>query len=544
MTRHLYLVIALSASVVGGLSLFRLDTAHAASEPDKGVAFRTSDRCVACHNGLKTKEGQDVSIGFEWRASIMGNASRDPYWQASIRRESIDHPESAAQVEDDCSNCHMPIPHLTAKANGKTTQVFSRFPLAEKHKGIDESNDGVSCSVCHQVEANGLGTKQTFNGEVQVASPKDKNYRPEYGPFVVDAAHQRIMQSSTAGYVPNEAAHIRDAGLCGSCHTLYTKAIGPGGKQVGVLPEQMPFLEWQHSDYVKTQTCQECHMPRVNEPVQVSSVYGPKRDGLHQHVFVGGNVLMEHILIDHHDDLAVQALPEELTAASKRTLEFLQKSTARVIITSIESSAHGLSFDVHAENLTGHKLPTAYPSRRVWLHVTVRDQGGGVVFESGALNPNGSIVGNDNDADAARFEPHYTEITRPDEVQIFEPILKDSEGHVTTGLLAAVEYAKDNRLLPTGFDKQSADHDIAVVGGAKDDPNFTDKGSVTRYVVDTGSAVGPFHVEAELWYQPVGYRWAHNLAPYKAEEPQRFVGYYEAETHNSAVVLARAESTR
>ncbi len=59
-----------------------------------------------------------------------------------------------------------------------------------------------------------------------------------------------------------------------------------------------------------------------------------------------------------------------------------------------------------------------------------------------------------------------------------------------------------------------------------DDPGFNDKGSAVRYVVSTGNAVGPFHVEVELWYQPIGFRWAHNLAPYQASEPQRMVKYY------------------
>ena len=91
---------------------------------------------------------------------------------------------------------------------------------------------------------------------------------------------------------------------------------------------------------------------------------------------------------------------------------------------------------MHVENLGGHKLPTAYPSRRAWLHFTVRDANGRVVFESGALNPDGSIMGNDNDEDPLKFEPHYREITSSQEVEIYEPILKDSEGKVTTGLLA------------------------------------------------------------------------------------------------------------
>ncbi len=90
------------------------------------------------------------------------------------------------------------------------------------------------------------------------------------------------------------------------------------------------------------------------------------------------------------------------------------------------------------ENLTGHKLPTAFPSRRAWLHFVVRDRDGRVVFESGAINPDGSIAGNDNDADKTKYEPHYREITSAEQVEIYEDILGDPEGKVTTGLLQAV----------------------------------------------------------------------------------------------------------
>jgi hypothetical protein len=63
-------------------------------------------------------------------------------------------------------------------------------------------------------------------------------------------------------------------------------------------------------------------------------------------------------------------------------------------------------------------------------------------------------------------------------------------------------------------------------------------------VVPAGNAQGPFHVEAELWYQPVGFRWAHNLEPYKAAEPQRWVRYFQENSTQSAVVLAHAEAAQ
>ena len=58
--------------------------------------FQTSDRCFACHNSLSTSQGEDISIGFAWRASMMANSARDPYWQAGVRRETIDHPQATS----------------------------------------------------------------------------------------------------------------------------------------------------------------------------------------------------------------------------------------------------------------------------------------------------------------------------------------------------------------------------------------------------------------------------------------------------------------
>ncbi len=493
---------------------------HTAPKP----SFQTSDRCLACHNGIVTPSGEDVSIGFDWRSSMMGNSSRDPYWQGSVRRESIDHPESQAAIEDECSICHMPITRFEAKLEGRKGQIFSHLPFDRDKKDNAKAEDGVSCSVCHQIAKEKLGTAESFNGGFVVNPPSAKGEHPEYG--------------------PTEDAHIRDSALCGTCHTLKTRALGPGGKEIGTFPEQMPYPEWLHSDYPNRSSCQSCHMPEIRGQVPITAVLGVPREGAHQHTFVAANFFMLRMLNLHRNDLSVTALPTELTAQAEKTITFLQSQSARVSIPRVELVSDRLHVQVLVQNLTGHKMPTAYPSRRAWLHVTVRDARENKVFESGALHADGSIEGNDNDADPARFEPHYREITSSDQVQIYEPILKDAAGHVTTGLLSAVGYLKDNRLLPSGFKKETAEPDIAVVGDAADDPNFTDAGSLVRYSVSTGNAQGPFHVEAELWYQPIGFRWAHNLSPYNAPEPKRFVGYYDSMESATAVLLARAEATQ
>jgi hypothetical protein len=122
--------------------------------------------------------------------------------------------------------------------------------------------------------------------------------------------------------------------------------------------------------------------------------------------------------------------------------------------------------------------------------------------------------------------------------------MKDQHGKVTTGLLAAIGYLKDNRLLPTGFDKRTADKDIAVIGDAVGDPKFSAGEDVVNYSVPVSDTGGPFHITVELLYQPIGFRWAHNLEGYKANEPQRFVGYYDSMSSAATATLARTEATK
>src|SRR5205085_805185 len=127
------------------------------------------------------------------------------------------------------------------------------------------------------------------------------------------------------------------------------------------------------------------------------------------------------------------------------------------------------------------------------------------------------------------------EIRDAAQVQIYESIMGDAAGLPTTGLLSAARYLKDNRLLPHGFDKRTADKDIAVHGSAADDQNFNGAGDRVRYSVAVGNAPGPFQIDAELWFQPISYRWASNLKEYNADEPKRFTRFYESMSSASAL---------
>ena len=144
------------------------------------------DQCMACHERITTRGGEDVSFGTLWRASIMANSARDPYWQASVRREVTDHSGARAHIEDECSRCHMPMENERARSAGRTGAVFERLedPLA---------TDGVACALCHQISKQRLGERTSFNGGFVI---EPRGWPVMYGPFDLDAQRTSLMRSA------------------------------------------------------------------------------------------------------------------------------------------------------------------------------------------------------------------------------------------------------------------------------------------------------------------------------------------------------------
>src|SRR5499425_820459 len=343
-----YLILAAAVSLV---SLPKSDQAAESERKPKIDLFQTSDRCFACHNSLSTSSGEDISIGFAWRATMMANSARDPYWQAGVRRESIDHAGAKKEIEDECSKCHMPMARFQSHYEGKEGEVFAHLNFNSDERMDLLAQDGVSCSLCHQIQKDKLGTRESLVGGFVVDTTRPRGEREEYGPFKIENGDNRIMRTSTSGYRPTEGEQIRQSELCATCHTLITTALGPDGKKIGELPEQMPYQEWVASDFKDNKSCQNCHMPVVEEMVRVTNTMGRYRDGMARHIFVGGNFFMQRMLNKYRDELGVAALPEEFGAAATRTVEQLKSKTAQISIDRINVAGNRLQADISVQNL-------------------------------------------------------------------------------------------------------------------------------------------------------------------------------------------------
>ena len=284
--------------IVVTLALLLLATPALADASPGNPSFTTthfsgSGNCSQCHNGLTDNQGKDVSIVRDWSSTMMANSSRDPFWKAKVRSELARNPHLASVINDKCSKCHAPMANYEARKEGTlATQTIFDGILEAGHPKHDAALDGVSCTVCHQIPNSPLlGTLKGMSGNYTINATKTI-YGQYGGPG--DASITPQPMRNNTGYTPAYSAHISESKLCASCHNLKTPYVDAAGNVLSTtpeseFPEQMPYSEWEHSDYVNRASCQSCHMSRT-DGVKIASRpswISAKRDNFALHDFIG-----------------------------------------------------------------------------------------------------------------------------------------------------------------------------------------------------------------------------------------------------------------
>jgi len=495
--------------------------------------FSGSDNCTQCHNNLTDNQGNDVAIEKDWSATMMANSTRDPFWKAKVRTELNRNPHLADVINDKCSRCHAPMANFEAKKNNEPIEILDNGFLNASHSRHDAAMNGVSCTLCHQIQDSPkLGTLESFTGKYEIGNNKEI-----FGPY--DNLFPNPMVMNT-GFTPKFSLHTKESEMCATCHNVKTPFVDGAGTVLSTtleseFPEQMPYSEWLHSDYAETNSCQSCHMERANGvPISNRPMWLEGRNNFAVHEFVGANTFMLNILKNNKQQLGVIATNfDDIIAATNTMIQ----SSATIEVLSQSLNQGQLDFSLKINSQTGHKLPSAYPSRRVIVHVTVLDNSNNVVFESGKVNDNGSVQGVASDFDALAFEPHYDVINAPDQVQVYEAIMGNSDDEVTYTLLRGATYLKDNRLLPNGFNKATAPDDVAVAGIANNDNNFIGGSDQISYRI-SGLTGGSYTVKTELVYQTIAYGFVRDLFDDNSAEVNDFKKMYNESTSKTSVLTS------
>ena len=339
---------------------------------------------------------------------------------------------------DFCIRCHnqvgMNLGESTAISN------LDRHPT---------SREGITCIVCHRVNM------EYGKVSGRVALEEGGLLTPVYGPLgdaelkrVLDNRDQYrvVTQEDESGRrIHTEVGHftqLSESSFCGTCHDV---------NLFNGFRLEEAFSQYKNSPAAANGvSCQDCHMGKVQGEVSgyehgPAAVVGGKETAsrkLTNHFFAGPDYSVIHPAIFPHNAEAAEMatmrewlafnykegwgtdefednLPDDyefpprwraiddrydareilnrqfklLDWAEDKRFEVLRAGYKLGDIRVTKHSRKGLEFEIDVSNGTdGHPVPTGFDAERlVWLQVTVKDESGQVVYESGDLDPNGDL---------------------------------------------------------------------------------------------------------------------------------------------------------
>lgn len=313
---------------------------------DPVQAFTHPDECRACHE----------THFDEWEMTPHAYALKDPVFKAMVE---MGQRQTQGKLGQFCVQCHSPV----GLATGQTTvSLDSASQEYKQNLDLDPiAASGVTCTACHSITnviapANAQ-VVYTPNGIMRgpIADPVDNIFHPsEYSPLHDDQAEGFGL-------------------LCGSCHNV----INPKGAKI-----ERTFDEFELSSLkADGETCVSCHMPEYTGKAAVGvdvpdDLVLPDRT-LHRHTFVGVDVSLLPVG-EFPGDQQMRDLSEALLQESTNLTASYDSGTGRIVTT--------------IENLAGHAIPSgATAERQMWIEIIVTDAGGGTVFSTGTLDPEGNL---------------------------------------------------------------------------------------------------------------------------------------------------------
>ncbi len=501
------------------------------------VLFAGSGECIQCHGmdtaGIASVDplGNDINLVDDWRATMMANSSKDPFWRAKVSHEVLLYPQHQQAIEHKCTSCHAPMGHFAALHNGQ--EYYSMAEMMSDSIALD----GVSCLACHQQSDKELGS--LHSGHLNFDTT-----RVAYGPYISPLESPMVMAST---YQPVYSEHISDAGICAGCHTLVTETLDYDGNYTGTsFVEQATYHEWLNSKYENDGvSCQNCHMEAMAKgQVLIAAGYETEpRSPFYLHELAGANVFMLKIFRDHIDELGLTANYEQFTQAIMATEDMLYNKSIALDLNFLDRTADTVFFEVDMLNLAGHKFPSGYPSRRAFVEFLVENEQGDTLFISGRTDDDFEVVGHNAD-----YEPHYDIIRSEDEVQIYEMVMADVNNDVTTVLVRGDHALKDNRLAPEGFSSSHTVYDtVRVVGMAETDENFNldngqegTGGDKLYFHVPTNGENGELTATARVYYQTAPPKWMEEMFSEQSDEIDEFRAMFDAADRQPILIKERS----
>jgi hypothetical protein len=333
--------------------------------------------------------GCHTEILEEWQPSAHRYAAMDVGFQAiqGVMAEQ-NGPESTRY----CGGCHDPI------------SLFA----GEKRIGGEEltaepgHHEGISCLSCHAIEE----TDVKGNANYVMSQPPRYVFEQREGAVAKMLSDFLIRTYPDQHVAALSRRMFKTPEFCAACHKQF---IDESVNRVGWVQLQNQYDNWKASrwhdedDQTKTIECRECHMPlqASSDPAAGDAVDWNRSadDGMHRsHRFLGANqyVPLLHDLPGAEEHVA---LTEQWLRGEYEIPEIADRwSTGPAVTVAVDAPREVVPGDnvalrVHlANNKVGHDFPTGpLDIIQAWVEITVTDDQGTVVYDSGTRDENAFV---------------------------------------------------------------------------------------------------------------------------------------------------------
>jgi hypothetical protein len=359
--------------------------------------FIEPEVCEGCHSEIYEM----------WNGSMHSKAFVDPLWRAATKL-FVKEAKTAGEILEmkACVKCHTPL-------GFRSYSITS--PESDFDKVPELAAQGIFCNWCHNInEVKHLGDA---GYEVEPGGGED-DPSIMLGPF----------RDSDSDFHPTKYSELHTRSeFCGLCHNVSHAA--------NRIPIETTYDEWKNSPYNTGDSetsvmCQDCHMrqrpgvpstgktERPDNPGKACD-YGPRRNHIWTHYFVGGNAIVTKLLgSDVHAQMAVERLQHAADLEIMKENVYRKNELSHMKIKVINSGA-------------GHYLPTGLTEvRQMWLDVVISDARGRIILRSGSLDESGKIDKN---------------------AVLYHTVLGNEQGEPVVNVAKADRVLFDYRIPPKGY---------------------------------------------------------------------------------------------
>jgi len=320
----------------------------------------------------------------EWSVSAHRYSAMDAAFQTV---QEVMAKQNSPESTRYCGGCHDPISLFSGTKN-----LFT-----ENLTNLHGYQEGVSCLVCHAIRSTDLKGNANYvitQPERYIFEHQDKKSARFLRDFMIRAYPRQHVESFSKRM-------FKTPEYCAACHKQF---IDQDINNVGWVQLQNQYDNWRQSrwnhpgDPTKTIECRECHMPLVasKDPASGDTLdYNRSgNDKKHRsHRFIAANQLMPALLeLPGGDDQI--ALTGKWLRGDYPIPEIEDKwangPTVSLELVAPEQVAPGAPIQVKAimtSNKTGHDFPTGpLDIIQSWIELTVKDDEGNMVYESGTVD--------------------------------------------------------------------------------------------------------------------------------------------------------------